>query len=251
LKLTKAELAAMPEKAQRETETLALYQEHDFLEAYALHTARRIERTGYKHAIGGGDNWDEHGDLQRDFLISQGLKPDHRLLEIGCGTGRLARKVVPYLEIAGYVGVDIADAALSVALDLSFSEGWAHRLPSFANKIPADRQFEFDYIWSFAAFIHIPQDVVESTMRRAAAVMHKDSRFYWSYIPGPKTERAGVKTFRRTLADYQKAAYQAGLTFDDVPDWIQKAGYKQDRWTGSQRVALSRLSDHWQLGDVA
>jgi SAM-dependent methyltransferase len=242
VKLTKAELAAMPEKVKRETETLALYQEHDFLDAYALHTARRIERTGYKHAIGGGDNWDEHGNLQRDFLISQGLKPHHSLLEIGCGTGRLARKVVPYLEIAGYVGVDIADAALSVSLGLSVSEGWAHRLPSFASEIPADRQFEFDYIWSFAAFIHIPQDVMEATMRRAAAVMHKDSRFYWSYIPDTETRRVGVKTFRRTVTDYRRAAEQAGLTFEDVPNWIQDAGYEPARWTGYQKLALSKLA---------
>jgi 2-polyprenyl-3-methyl-5-hydroxy-6-metoxy-1,4-benzoquinol methylase len=241
VRLTKAELAAMPEKARRDTETLALYQEHDFLDAYALHTARRIERTGYQYAIGGGDNWDSHGDLQRDFLIGQGLKPEHRLLEIGCGTGRLARKVAPYLVNGSYHGVDIAEAALDVASSLSISEGWAAtfwagEVPSRANVLP------FDYLWSFAVFIHIPQTVVESTMRRAAAVMHADSQFFWSYIPEPKTERAGVKTFRKTLGDYQKAANQAGLTFDDVPGWIESTGHRPARWTGYQRLAVSRLA---------
>jgi SAM-dependent methyltransferase len=235
VKLTKAEIAAMPEKARRDTETLAIYQEHDFLDAYALHTARRIERTGYKHAIGGGDNWDSHGNLQRDFLISQGLKPQHRLLEIGCGTGRLARKVVPILHPGNYTGVDIAASALKAAVQLAVDEGWLSRLPYFRGDIPS--HLPFDFIWAFAAFIHIPQDVMESTMRRAAAVMHKDSRFYWSYIPSAKTERAGVKTFRRTVADYRRAAEQAGLTFADVPNWCGK----ESRETGYQKLAVSRL----------
>jgi SAM-dependent methyltransferase len=244
VKLTKAEIAAMPEKVKRETETLALYQEHDFLDAYALHTARRIERTGYKHAIGGGDNWDSHGNLQRDFLISQGLKPHHRLLEIGCGTGRLACKVVPYLDHGHYLGIDIADAALRAARDISEEEGWAARVPTFClGEIPSSPPApRFDFIWAFAVFIHIPQSVMESTMRRAAAVMHKDSRFYWSYIPDTETRRVGVKTFRRTVADYRRAAEQAGLTFEDVPDWIQAAGYEPARWTGYQKLALSKLA---------
>jgi SAM-dependent methyltransferase len=238
VKLTKAEIASMPKKVQRDTETLALYQEHDFLDAYALHTARRIERTGYKHAIGGGDNWDSHGDLQRDFLIRQGLKPHHRLLEIGCGTGRLARKVVPYLSYEAYVGLDISRAALDAAERLCVQEGWGRYDPSFwCGEIPSDTERKFDFIWAFAVFIHIPQDVMEATMRRAAAVMHKDSRFYWSYIPSPKTERAGVKTFRRTVADYQRAAEQAGLSFADVPNWCGK----ESRETGYQKLAVSRL----------
>jgi SAM-dependent methyltransferase len=236
VKLTKAEIAAMPVKAQRETETLALYQEHDFLEAYALHTARRIERTGYKHAIGGGDNWDSHGDLQRDFLISQELKPHHRLLEIGCGTGRLARKVAPYLNPCGYHGVDISEAAVSAARGLSLSEGWFKWLPLFhVGDVPAAPQF--DFIWAFAVFIHIPQDIMEATMRRAAAVMHADSLFFWSYIPDTETRRAGVKTFRRTVADYRRAAERAGLTFADVPNWCGK----ESRETGYQKLAVSRL----------
>jgi SAM-dependent methyltransferase len=237
VKLTKAEIAAMPKKAQRDTETLALYQEHDFLEAYALHTAQRIARTGYKHAIGGGDNWDSHGELQRDFLISQGLKPHHRLLEIGCGTGRLARKVAPYLTTGNYWGIDIAPAAIASARQLAWDEGWSYRAPVFRSEIPLGGGLPFDFMWSFAVFIHIPQDVMESTMRRAAAVMHEGSEFYWSYIPSPKTERAGVKTFRRTLADYQRAAERAGLTFADVPNWCGK----ESRETGYQKLAVSRL----------
>lgn len=243
MRLTERELAQMPAKTKKDPQTVALYLEHDFLDAYALHTARRIELTGYQAAVGAGDNWDAHGKLQRDFLVSQGLKPSHRLLDIGCGTGRLARQVVPYLDRGNYYGVDIAEAALAAACELALEERWGERLPTFwAGEIPdCPPAPQFDFLWSFSVFIHLPQEIMESVMRRAAAVMHPESRFLWAYVPEAKSWRSGVKQFRHTLADYQRAAKHAGLTFENVPGWIEKAGYKPERWTGSQRVALSRL----------
>jgi cyclopropane fatty-acyl-phospholipid synthase-like methyltransferase len=238
LRLTDKELAEMPAKSTRDAEVTALYQAHDFIDAYAMHTARRIETTGYQAAIGGGDNWDEHGALQRDFLISQ----EHRLLDIGCGTGRLARKVVPYLGTGNYRGVDIAESAVAAAVEVSRTEGWVDRFPTWVIGDITPSSVPFDFLWSFSVFIHLPQSIMESVMSRAAAVMHPGSRFYWAYVPEPKAYRSGMKQFRHTLADYQKAAKQAGLTFDDVPNWIQAAGYEPARWTGNQRVALSRLA---------
>lgn len=233
----------MPAKTKKDPETVALYRDHDFLDAYALHTARRIETTGYQAAVGAGENWEAHGKLQRDFLVSQGLKPTERLLDIGCGTGRLARQVVPYLGRGNYFGVDIAPAAVATARRLSLEEGWGDRAPVFwVGEIPDSPPApKMDVIWSFSVFIHLPQDIMESVMRRAAAVMHPGSSFFWAYVPEEKAWRSGVKQFRHTLADYQRAAEQAGLTFKDVPNWIDQAGYTPARWTGSQRVAVSRL----------
>lgn len=242
MKLTEAELAEMPAKTKKDPVTVALYLEHDFLDAYALHTARRIETTSYQAAVGAGDNWDAHGELQRDFLISRGLKPHHRLLDVGCGTGRLARKVAPYLEVGRYHGLDIAEAAIGAARTVALEEGWIDRSPTFwVGEIPTDIAPRFDFIWSFSVFIHLPQSIMESVMRSVAAAMHDDSTFLWAYVPEPRTWRSGVKQFRHTLADYQQAARQAGLTFKEVPGWIEAAGYQPARWTGGQRVAVSRL----------
>src|SRR5919108_2955123 len=103
MKLTNAELARLVDKSSRDPDVVRLYEEHDFLDAYALHTDQRVANDPHA-AIGG--LWEEYGELCRDYLIAQGLLPEHRLLDFGCGTGRLARKVVPYLEPGRYFGVD-------------------------------------------------------------------------------------------------------------------------------------------------
>ena len=60
-----------------------------------------------------GGLWDEVDRLQFDFLVRQGLRPQHRLLGVGCGCGcfRGASNSRRYLEPGRYYGLD-ADASL-------------------------------------------------------------------------------------------------------------------------------------------
>lgn len=53
-----------------------------------------------------GGKWEEAGKKQFDFMIKEGLKPEHKLLEIGCGCGRAGRYFVDYLNSGNYYGLD-------------------------------------------------------------------------------------------------------------------------------------------------
>ena len=243
MRLTADELAALPAKAKRDPEVVKLYQSHDYATAYALHTDRRVLSEGAATAAGADasrDNWDTHGDLQRDFLIHSGLQPHHRLLEIGCGGGRLARKIVPYLEIGHYHGVDISSAAIDAAADLALEEGWAWHLPTFWQHIEV-APLSFEFIWAHSVFTHLPVPMIEQVMREAGRrLASSGSVFLWTYIPSNQTERYGLTQFRTTLEDYAACAARAGLTFDEVPNWVRATGYEPGRWTYGQSVAVSR-----------
>ena len=64
-------------------------------------------------AAGGGD-FDQIGqEFFRHFRRIGGLKPHHRVLDVGCGCGRMAVPMIPFLADAGeYRGFDIAPGAI-------------------------------------------------------------------------------------------------------------------------------------------
>jgi hypothetical protein len=50
-----------------------------------------------------------------DFVVDSGLRPEHRLLDFGCGALRLGIWVIPYLEAGNYFGVDSHLGSLEAA----------------------------------------------------------------------------------------------------------------------------------------
>jgi SAM-dependent methyltransferase len=95
--LTEEVLSGFNDKASREDRFLRLYRENEYLTAYARHTDIRVADDPI-WAIGRGDEWESHGLEQLSFLIDNGMRPKSRVLDLGCGVGRAARKIVPYLE---------------------------------------------------------------------------------------------------------------------------------------------------------
>lgn len=243
-KLTDEELAALPEKQQRnlrvQPKVLALYRENEFLDAYAAHTDFRIFENGYQAAVGAGDNWEQHGTLQFDFLVSQGLLPQHTLLDVGCGTGRLARKVVPYLNENNYTGCDISSGALDALLKLAQEEGWAKRYATLVRGDLPDAIGLFDFAWAYSVFIHLPMEVVQDVLNRVALCLKPTGQFLFSFSPEKTSWRSGLKQFRHTRKDYKTAAYAAGLTFETMEDWVAQAGHTSGRWSGGMHVARVR-----------
>lgn len=243
-RLTPDELAALPHKARRDPEIVALYSEHDYLTAYGLHTDRRVQTAGAPDAAGADasrDNWDSHGELQMDFLVSRGLRPHHRLLDIGCGGGRLARKVVPFLLPGHYHGVDISAAAVASAEQLSKTEGWNTRRPRFWwRQVDASLASSFHYLWAHSVFTHLPPPLITELMVTASTLMVEGGQFYYSYVPAVEDTRYGLMQFRTTMDTLRRCAEQAQLTFEPVPNWVESCGYRPGRWSGEQRVALSR-----------
>lgn len=63
-----------------------------------------VQKLGHRKYVGG--MWEEIGRLQFDFLVQQGLKPSHCLLDIGCGSFRGGVRFIHYLDAGNYLGID-------------------------------------------------------------------------------------------------------------------------------------------------
>lgn len=215
-------------KSSRDPAVVALYEEHPYLVAYAKHTDLRVAQDPHG-AIGG--LWDEYGDLCLEFLKAQGLEPYHRLLDFGCGTGRLARKAAPYLNPRNYWGCDISRKAIEHAEQLAVDEGFNYKQPMFiwghAPLPPAD------FIWAFSVMIHLPEDEVRAAFSCIASLMHRGSRFLFSYVlpQNGKAQRTGLKQFKHPWELYEESAANVGLDIVERRVWD---------WKGKQDIALAQ-----------
>jgi SAM-dependent methyltransferase len=205
-----------------------LYERNDFLTAYAAHTDLRMQADP-KWAIGRGDEWESHGIMQRDFLIEQGMKPHHRLLDVGCGPGRGARRFVPYLLSAKYTGVDISQKCLEHANALADSEGWGERLPMFLRSgdlyLPGP---PYDFIWAHSVFTHLPAAQIAKMIGNVARLLADSGKFLFTYKQWVKAERTGLKQFRYPPATFEIIAKSHGLKFEELPKI----------WPASQRTGM-------------
>jgi len=69
--------------------------------------ADRIRELGHRAFVGGnGSLWEEIAALQLEFLKHEGLKPNHKLIDIACGSLRAGRMFMEYLDAGNYFGLD-------------------------------------------------------------------------------------------------------------------------------------------------
>jgi SAM-dependent methyltransferase len=76
--------------------------------------ARRAEPWAVLHNVGDGDFAAVGAQLLRNLRDHAGLQPTDTVLDIGCGTGRVAAQLAPFLTgLGGYVGFDVSRAGIA------------------------------------------------------------------------------------------------------------------------------------------
>src|SRR6185436_8715576 len=76
-----------------------------------------------------GGEFEAIGILERELLIQCGLKPDGYLIDVGCGSGRLAKPLAEYLS-GMYLGIDVVPDMLDYARTLAGREDWRFEIAS-------------------------------------------------------------------------------------------------------------------------
>src|ERR1700732_3271569 len=104
-----------------------------------------------KLAIGG--EFDAIGILERQVLIQYGLLPDHYLIDVGCGAGRLAIALSEYLT-GPYLGIDVVPDLLEHAGVIAADRpNWRIEMAP-GLKIP-EQDAQADFICFFSVFTHL------------------------------------------------------------------------------------------------
>ena len=143
----------------------------------------------HRRKIGNVPYWDYLGKLQLDYLVARGLKPEHRLLEVGCGPLRAGVHFIGYLEPGHYAGVDKWDDVLETARRVELKRyGVEDRNPTLL----ANERFEFgqlgrtfDYAIAQSVFTHLPLNSIIRCLVEMGRVLDPGGRFYASIYENP------------------------------------------------------------------
>ena len=145
-----------------------------------------------------GGRWDEIGALQLEMLTEHGLKPDHKLLDVGCGCLRGGVHFVRYLEPEHYFGTDINQSLLDAGYDVELAKaGLQDRLPRTSLKTDSEFQFSgfnvrFDRAIAFSLFTHLPLNSVRVCLERLAEVMKPGGILHATFFELPDDAPSGT-----------------------------------------------------------
>nr|WP_309505087.1 class I SAM-dependent methyltransferase [Streptomyces sp. KM273126] len=166
---------------------LRLRYRHDHIAYYravmASDTARSVEA-----AVGHNpsrERWAQLGRMQFDYLVRHGLRPHHRMLEIGCGNLRAGRLFIDHLDSGHYYGIDISPDILLAAQDTLVSEGLQSKVPYLALADDLTLAFlpdaRFDVVHAHSVFSHSPRHVIEECFAHVGRVLAPGGFFDFTF----------------------------------------------------------------------
>jgi SAM-dependent methyltransferase len=144
---------------------------------------RRRSRPDQRAAVGG--HWDDVGRLQFDTLVGFGLRPEHRLVDVPCGSFRVGRLLIPYLDRGNYIGVEADPALIAEGRKVELGRRMVRekRPQLIARRMPAPLP-DADIVWIHALFDHIPPaDTVETIRYAGAAAPRVFGSFFLTDTP--------------------------------------------------------------------
>lgn len=189
-----------------------------------------------RELVGRPDLWGVKRTFQIEFLFDHGLEPDHRLLEVGCGTLRGGIPLIEYLEAGRYVAVESRYEAMRQGLDELNRHGLEEKRPILITAdllSVVDHLPEFDVIWAFSVLFHMRDPVVDDTFTFVATHLRDGGVFYGNVETGIRKEEEWLDfpVIRRPLEWYREKASAHGLSCDELgtlEELGQESGLKRD-----------------------
>ncbi|MEV5432545.1 class I SAM-dependent methyltransferase [Streptomyces sp. NPDC052701] len=150
----------------------------------ASDAARSVEA-----AVGGApskESWERIGRMQFAYLVDEhGLRPDQRMLDIGCGALRAGRLFIRHLEPGNYYGIDISPDILLAAQRTLVQEGLQDKLPHLTLVRDLTLDFlpdaSFDVVHAHSVFSHSPLPVIEECLAHVGRVLAPGGFFDFTF----------------------------------------------------------------------
>lgn len=128
-------------------------------------------------AIGG--EFEAFGIMERSLLVEYGLQPNDYVIDVGCGSGRLAKPLAEYLR-GPYLGIDIVPDLVDYARELVGRPDWRFEVAS-GLEIP-ERDNRAHMVCFFSVFTHLLHEQSYAYLKEARRVLAPGGRIVISFL---------------------------------------------------------------------
>lgn len=200
-----------------------------------------VAQLGHREYVGG--RWDEIGKLQFDFLCAQGLRPEHVVLDVACGSLRAGVYVIPYLEPNHYWGLEkeqtLVTAGLEQELDSAIRTTKNPRFLVNSDFDVTGMSQAADFIWIHSLLTHLPLEVIQHCLSQIKCAATANTICFATFFE-TQSRRENLnrshdhETFFYTLEELTTCAAAAGWDLQYIGDWGHPRGQRMVKLTLAQ-----------------
>ena len=177
-----------------------------------------------------------------EVLIELGLRPGHRVLDLGCGILRTALYLIPYVGPGNYVGTEISPERVARGRKLLLEPSGIspqvyktviinnNELHELAGTPP------FDFIWANSVFTHMPFSDVRALLRAGKSLLKEKGQFILTYTAGEHVAQTKIKDFSYPEDMFRKECEAVGFKYDVLTQFKHFTDF------GHPRTRLVRLT---------
>ena len=160
-----------------------------------------------------------------DYLIQRGIQPSDKILDFGCGSGRLGIWLIKFLNQNNYFGMDAHHRSLKAfgEYEIPFHE-LADKNPTlFMNSKFNMSFFETNFDWIVEVFVsnHIDDSQLESMYSNIVEVLNKDGKYLVTPKPNFSFEKLESYGLKLQHEERQILSHFKGQQFEDYNDWFE------------------------------
>jgi len=142
----------------------------------------------YKAYVGPPKKYDLVGAMQFNILTSFGLRDYHKILDIGCGSLRSGKMLIPFLRKGNYYGVEPNNWLIEDGIKYELGqEIISLKNPSFSNSSEFEFQVfneQFDFLIAQSIFSHASSNQISKCLKEVKSVMKEEGLFLATFING-------------------------------------------------------------------
>ena len=145
------------------------------------------------------DRFETTAKIEKSFLINQGLLPTHKFVDYGCGSLRLGKEIIPYLNKGNYIGLDMTNHFYDLGKELIKKNVLKQKRPVFRTinekSITQIKNEGIDFLMSNAVLYHVPPSELKQYFSKIIYLLKPEGIAFIDFTNGKNVKKRSMMTW--------------------------------------------------------